>query len=297
MRNTVFSCLSIALLSIPVYGQTGKTEIDIAAMAEDIEIMQRIINTTLQHHFGEDQTPSVQGGHVDMPPDAGTSETREEGRPHAMRTDCTTCHKSYYTTEGFFGHGGPIHDLNVVGYYVPGTGAVFTLDLPAATKEVQAAVSPESKPDLWEEIQGRLHAGKTGVPSRFREEKKPKKQVEIDQDALDRTINVLVGAVGEYGSRIEQLSTGESIILAARVNAGYSLSGGDTGLALAGVLFDQLRQARQPYRVIIEVPVSAVREFDKNTIDRETLRDLAEITKYRAHGPGNGDRTPITRPR
>jgi hypothetical protein len=170
--------------------------------------------------------------------------------------------------------------FHLVGYYIPGTGVLYTLDLPADTKQVDVQEG-EHELDLWQEIEGRLRGGRTDELS-FVQEAKCKRHTVIDHEALDRTVALLVRTLGEYGSRIEQLSMGESITLAARVRARNLMSYAVPLLATSYGLLSQDAQDLKSHRVIVNVPVRAIRDFESGRIDLDTLKERAEITKYRS---------------
>ena len=154
------------------------------------------------------------------------------------------------------------------------------MDLPVDTEQGDVQEGEEEH-DLWQEIEGRLRAGHAGTTS-FVQEGKCKRHTVIDHEALDRTVALLVRTMGEYGSRIEQLSMGESITLAAQVKARNLMSYAVPLLATSYGLFSQGAQGLKSYRVIVNVPVRAIRDFESGRIDLKTLKERAEITKYRS---------------
>ena len=275
MRRVVIGCVAAALFSGPVQGQKqregAREAVDFAVMAEDIEIMQQIIGKTLRQDFAGDGAQAALLNAFGMP--WATTKYKKGDKLSSL---------TFYLAAQDYQSLSSFDRFNVEGFYVPGTGAVFTLDLPAATKEVELK-DQEDKPDLWDEIEGKVRGSKTEA-TYFPPGKKPKTRTTIDHEALDEAIDLLVKTVGEYGSRIEQLTVGESIILAARTSARRPWY---TPEKLLEATYSRLyisAQGIRPHRVIIKVPVRAIRDFEKGELDLHMLKESSEITKYGAHG-------------
>lgn len=275
MQRLVIGCLVVALLGVSSSGTEGDEDAregkDLAAMAEDIEIMQRIIDRALQQYFAGDE-PKVQLLEQLFEKRAGKKGKSRKAK-HAM--------SGYYdAVQAYSLASSRSTQFHIVGYYIPGTGVLYTLDLPTDTKEVDVQEG-EDELDLWQEIEGRLRGGRADAPS-YVQEAKCERHTVVDNEALDRTVALLVQTIGEYGSRIEQLSMGESITLAARVRARNLTRYVMPLLATSYGLLGQNAQDLRSHRVIVNVPVRAIRDFESGRIDVATLNERAEITKYRS---------------
>lgn len=275
MRRVVIGCVAAALFFGPAQGQQRREgvgeAVDFAVMAEDIEIMQQIIAKTLRQHFTGDGAQAAVLNAFGLP--WATTEYKKGDKLSSL---------TYYLAAQDFQLVSSFGRFNVEGFYVPGTGAVFTLDLPAATEEVELK-DEEDRSDLWDEIEGKVRGSKTEAAF-FPPGKKPKTRTTIDQEALDEAIDLLVKTVGEYGSRIEQLTVRESIILAARTSARRPWY---TPKKLLEATYSRLyigAQGIRPHRIIIKVPVRAIRDFENDELDLLMLKESSEITKYGAHG-------------
>jgi hypothetical protein len=258
-------------------GDAGGKPPDLAAMAEDIEIMQRVIDKTLQSHFGDARLVL---GNMLREIDAGEEDDEEaQDAPADELTSIRDLPRalaygrlaySYALAGGY----------DVVGYYVPRKGAIFTLAFPAAVRPLdEDEDDTPAKDDLWGQTEGEVRGTRprdalgfaTGGPLR---------EFTVDDEALEATIAKLIGAIGKYGGRIEQLASDDSIILAARVTA---QSPSDLASGILTGTYTMLHVDVSKYRLIIEVPVSAIRAYDANRIDIESLIECARVTRYPAH--------------
>jgi hypothetical protein len=279
MRHAIISCLTVMLclrpIDTPAFSKDDAGAVDLAAMAEDIQIMQRVIARTLQDHLEEEGTAATSA-------DPGVLLAKMADEEDAERASALSLYAAAGSTAQLWTRS---LDLDVMGYYVPGTGVVFTLKLPVPVKEVDVA-EEDSKPDLWKQIESQVRG--TGSPTiRLGRPPKPVKHVTLDAGALDRAVDALVKTVGEYGARIEQLGGDESIILTARVRMQPSRPSAEKLLATTyTVLYQWIPQATAD-RVIIKVPVADARAFREGQVDLTAFKERCRIVKYRADTSGS----------
>lgn len=257
---------------------------DYSSLVEDIEIMQRVLVKTLRDHFAPSLT--LRSGVPVL------SEIPAIGRlfeGDAAKDDSTAARAAllyqYQTATGNLAYTNRLTSysskVSIEGFYVPGTGVIYTLKLPAATKEVDPPTKPEApKEDLWSKTEDEIRRSNIFTVyqgSGLRGSKKPKVHM-VDEEKLAETVDLIVSTVAQYGSHIEQLSSGESIILAARLNSvstGYTTG---TAVNLFG-LVSRGGRARSD-RVIIRVPVTVMRDFAAGKINKQQCRERCEVTRY-----------------
>ena len=270
---------------------------DYAPITEDIEIMQRVVQTALEKHFagnGAIAAGSVLGaipqldlllGRLGKKSDKAASATRLY---ELAQLQSLPLLETYGTASIDLSS---LLDFDLEGFYVPGTGVIYTLTFPTGVKETSPDEEPETNEDLWLQIENEVR-GKTSRVSWNVEAGSPTKQYTMDEESLNDTVQVLIKTIGEYGSRLEQLQDHESIILAARANA--LLPGGTvphlrkpllgTFLGIPTPLLYGGRSLTS-YRVIIQVPASAIRGFASGEIDLTSLAEHTTVTKYKCSSP------------
>jgi hypothetical protein len=255
-------------------------------MAEDIEIMQHILGKALKERFsqsqrdGDGRTPELtlpedlvqidlfnRIGRVEPEGDlATTSLLYELGRRGADAAPWAHVRPS---------------DFDVQGFYIPGTGVVYTLKFPARVKvkEVEAEQEGDDPAeDDWVQIEREVR----GTGTRIIWDTgagETRKRYALDEDDLGATIHALLEAIGKYGARIEQLGGDEAVTLAARVT-GRSVLSRIPPFVLVPDILPILEIDVAKRRVIIKVPAAAIRDFSSGKIDLKALEDRAEITRY-----------------
>jgi hypothetical protein len=288
MSRIISGCLLALLLAAPVPAvekdEAASKETDLTAMAEDIEIMQRIIDRTLREHFAGRRTPGTW-----FDPSGGYGVLLDGGKDDEKKRS----ELSYYIALGQLQLAySNFRHFNVVGYYIPGTGVLFTLDISVPTEQVDVPEQEESKPDLWKQMEGEVRGLRTVWPS-ITQTEKPQKTFIVDQDELDDTVEVLIKTVGEYGSRITQLSDSESMILAIKATAQVTFfsSGRKTAESLLATTYNLYYRGSHgapPQRVIVQVPVTAIRDFESRKIALDALKEKVVVTQYPAHASTSG---------
>lgn len=277
--------LLASLLYAPAIGQSpadGETAgTDLVAMSEDIEIMERILNKALARHFGR-----IEKRYAELAPEnvAPTSDEPDDTwRATAFYRLATTNYQKSFLRSA---------NLKVEGFYVPGTGVFFTLDLPTKLEEVDPPVEQEkTDEDLWKETEGELHRGAASALFSRQSNKKKQTRYILDQADLKRHSDVLLETIGKYGTRIEQLSTGDSIVLAVRIKAkAPPRPKTDLTAAYNLALLQSSWAGGRPHRLVMRIPISAIRNYQRSQeAGRAGLSDLrkaTEIVHYRASASG-----------
>ena len=302
MIYKTFGCVAAVIAASGLATTTAVAEskedtLDYPAMVEDIQIMQRVLQTALEKHFAG-RGPAVVTNFFGADP--GLALVWGKRKADSKYADAAT---HYYDLGQLLAN--PVLEasgtitlglpqpaqFDIEGFHVPGTGVIYTLTFPTAVREIEPDEKPAAEEDLWNRMENEVR-GK-GSRTVWKVKTGPNtKQDTVDEDDLNRTIRVLVKTVGQYGARIEQLADHESIILAARADAslpGNALSLFDkpllsTYLGFATSLaFANMNVAS--HRVIIEVPVSAITSFGAGEIDLDSLEQHTTITKYECGSP------------
>ena len=267
-----FAAASVTLgLDVDAEDRKGN-ELD--AIAEDIEVMQRLLGKALSRHYGAKADAGEETVLGSLPQFGRFSDARKSqgDEDHLLAWYHSLAASNFSIAR-------QTKTFAVAGYYVPGSGAFFTLSLPASVTE--ADPSPEQdkvKDDLWSQTEGEVRG--TNRHYAWIHGAEPTKTVVLDEGALNETVDVLLEAVAKYGSRIEGLSAGDSIVLAARVQPEGARAWANATLFAAYAAPCGTVAGPGSYRVIIQIPVSAVRDFSNDKIDLNTLRQRSEITRY-----------------
>lgn len=280
-RTLLTICIVTAQLSAGAARSAAqdKTEggVDLDAMAQDVKIMERVLDQALNKHFkksedeqAEERDAKAAAAEVEAelarePNSAGLARTAE--LYNALAAVNTRLGSSRVRT-------------NIEGFYVPGTGVIYTLDVPVFLKRDEK--SADHKPatvDLWSQAENELHE-KATKNLWFGPRQVQRERYIVDEDGLNQTIDVLIDTVAKYGSRIGQLSGGESIILAARVKSRGTRQGAGSGDRF---MLEYMQTTTTSRRVIVTVPVSVLRDFSAGKMTPKECRDRAEVTQYRSH--------------
>ncbi len=261
-------------------GSKGDDNEGLGGIAEDIEIMQRLLGKALSSHYGG-KAGLARNTALGMAYQAGQSLDRANLKitndPVSDERVAALYAIGAYQNAGLAMRSGR---FDVTGYYVAGVGAMFTFKLPVSFREAEASPEgEEAEDDPWTqtegEVRGTRHAGLRISGARLR------KNMVLDESALNESIDVLLEAVGKFGLRIEGLSASDSIVLAARLE-GAGVTTWTNALVL-NMARGNLAAALSPgaFRVTVRIPVSAIREFADDDGDLQSLRERSEITRYR----------------
>lgn len=282
--------IAICIIAAQLSAGTGPTAaqdksgggVDLEAMAKDVRIMERVLDQALNQHLrkseeelSEDRSAAAAVAEVEaemaLDPESTNAKRAAELYAVLANSNARLARSSVRT--------------NIDGYYIPGTGVIYTLDVPVYLKRKGPDAEEPATSDLWNQAENELHE-KAAQSLWYRPSRVQREQIIVDEVGLNQTLNVLIDTIAEYGSRIEQLSASESIILAARVKGRAPKVGG--GGAAAEVLrLQYMGAANSSRRVIVNVPVAVVREFAGGKVTREGCRERVEVTQYQAHAGGD----------
>ncbi len=278
MRMTVAGCVLAALLTGPAAAQSGRNgeEIDVRAIAEDIEIMERIIGKALAKHFADAAKKADESE-----PENITAVLEDSSR-------VATAEAFYALTLASGARQARRSDFKVEGFYVPGVGAMFTLNLPTLLEEVDPPKEEDkSTGDLWTEAEDELR-GKASASAwlvRSRSTQAHRRKYAVDQEDLDSHLDTLFRTIGKYGSRIEQLGAGDAIVLAIRVK-GRTPTGKGVNLATSyrHLLFTSTGSRTTSDRVVVRIPMSAVKTYESGRSGLRDIKQASDVAQYRAAG-------------
>lgn len=240
--------IAVALAQQPLTQAAAPTDPRAAAerTAEDIEVMRRVLVNEL---------------------DALVPRTAPEGAP---LSDEQATLMSVYRVNAF-SWGTPRVATSARGFRVPGTGAVFAIDVEAPLREVEESPEPpqESTSDEWEEARRELDARRrpssSGNRLLFGLAKEKRRRYEIDAAFVDRAVAAVKAAARKHGHRISGLGPDESILVLLHVAPGSSALPLETpraeGDAASYVYWLDVPGANvRPQHVVVRVPVGAAAE-------------------------------------
>ena len=282
MRMTVTGSVLLALLTGTAAAQPardGEEPTGFDAVAEDIEVMERIIGKALAKHF------------------ADAAKKADESDPEKI-ADVLQDPSRVATAEAFYTlnlasglRQSRRSDFNVEGFYVPGVGAMFTLNLPTLLEEVDPPKEEDkSTGDLWTEAEDELRGKASGAAwsTRTQFTKARRRKYAVDQEDLDRHLDTLFRTIGKYGSRIEQLGAGDAIVLAIRVK-GRMPTGKGSSLTTSyrQLLFTSTGSRTTGDRVVVRIPMSAVKTYESGRSGLSDIKQASDVAQYRAAGSGS----------
>lgn len=283
MRMTVTGSVLLALLTGTAAAQSGQSAqsrqdreaTDVGSIAEDIEIMERIIAKALAKHFADAAK--------------ATDESDPESITAVLESSRVQTAEAFYAlTLASGARQTRRSDFNVEGFYVPGVGAMFTLNLPTLLEEVDPPKEEDkSTGDLWTEAEDELRGKTSGAPWGVRTpfKKARRRKYAVDQEDLDSHLDTLFRTIGKYGSRIEQLGAGDAIVLAIRIK-GRTPTG--KGVNLAGsyrqLLFTSTGSRTTSDRVVVRIPMSAVKTYESGRSGLRDIKQASDVAQYRAAG-------------
>lgn len=287
MKRTTMTLLGAALLtaSLPLLAaETAQDENPLKKTAESIDIMRRVIvksiNRELGDYVGLSETEEESDG-------SGKATSRVNVAPRPT-TRSTGGGFTYVTSAGGFasisGFAGQSR-----GHYVPGHGAIFSLQVTVPREAVDAEEVAEEKPeadDLWDEAEREASGrpalgGSTRTWLRSGDEEDAKVYV-LDEDALDATITAIIAAVGKHGLKIDGLGADESIIVALDAEGGsVRLPKQERDdLTLYSALAYTIATGDDEQHIVIELAIEDVNRYAGDRIDLDGLKERAKITKY-----------------
>jgi len=169
--------------------------------------------------------------------------------------------------------------FDIEGFHVPGSGVIYTMSFPV---NIQLAGQEEDvaiQCDAWGKIEmevrddGRMLAG-TWAPDAG----KLPGPYEIERQGLNRTVDVLLKTIGDYGLKIEQLGPDEAIILVACVEGMARM----TKIVGSSLQFEfAMATGKTPQlRVVINIPVDALKALNSGEIEWEAFKGRVAVTEY-----------------
>ena len=179
------------------------------------------------------------------------------------------------------------------GHYVPGHGAVFSLQVIVPSKAVDAESKKDETEtgdgdDLWSQAE-REASGRTDilyVQALVTNKSTPSKVIIRDEQAIERAIDAVIEAVGRHGTKIEGIDDGDSIIVALDVRGGAVQVNDSPGAVAGGAtlsysLFSTVAQnGAGEEHIVIEVAMEDIGRYAGKRIDLDGLREKARITRY-----------------
>jgi hypothetical protein len=264
--------LATGILLSTAFLATGRAEdgsgVDYDAMAEDIEIMRRVLRKALtEHHAPTDR---------DKAPEPEESLNKKLTTPGAVE-DSALLFYTMATKES--AQTRPNYRLE--GFYVPGTGALYTLNLPVAVS-VADGEDALSEHDLWTQTRAELNH-RDGV--RLWSTQRSQIEWEIDSTRYRETLRVLIETIGRYAGRMEQLASDEAVVVVARLQYSPPADAHVGDHLLLGSYFAASGQSTAQ-RVVVRVPVSAIRDFDADRLEVDELVRRCDIITYNNRGGG-----------
>ncbi len=179
-------------------------------------------------------------------------------------------------------------NFNFDRFYIPATGVVYTLDFSVPVKEEEKPEQDETdteaetdaQDDLWQQTEDAVRTGTTSsqrlLAQTYNSEPEEKITYIIDEEALGETVDVIVNAIGKYGSKIDDLDQNESIIVVAQVTGSLrSINVTNNPIKWRYLHADTPRQ-----RLILNFPVSELQAVAAGRLDLDDLKDRVSIAMY-----------------
>jgi hypothetical protein len=172
--------------------------------------------------------------------------------------------------------------FNTRGLYVPGSGAVFSLEVTVPAHSVPIDREKEGEGDVWDQTEKEL---KQGFSLDRMKKEKDRKWV-IDEAAVDAVIERLVETAARHGRNIEHLADSDRITLIVTFKGGTALQKaaeytGDAALAQA---YSLVATANLSEDVIIQVPMSSLLASQRQGGDNSAVKRAARILRFKEKG-------------
>jgi hypothetical protein len=265
MRNfapfRILLLASAACLTLPAAAWTQVDEPpetlakEYEALTRDIEVMRRVLEKALRAHLAP-------------PPAADAEGSAETGLAGESWTVGGT---SPDAISFVWGPGTILRGLRSQGFFVPGTGAMFVLEVPVPMREIDAQGMEKPPANLWEETEKEIGRGALVRTSR---KEAPVVRV-LDSEAVDGVIDRLLATVSSYGGNIENLRPSERVILFVTfVGSGRTASGEDAAKLLSEIYGASGRRPTED--VVLQIPVESIRP----DVDPVTLRRECRIDRF-----------------
>jgi len=251
------------------------------SIVKNIEIMRRVLIKAVGEHDlfmspALSQIPTLGYLFAQNKVDAlGTEKTAKVVNPLEVNARIVSPENSPFGQSGV---------SNSKGYYVPGSGAVFSLDVFVKSKSMEADKTKDDPNDLWEEAEKEMSQGHGKEFSKWQG---LKQKYIPDPAAVNKMIDLLIETVGTHGKRIKELSDKDKITLIVK----FKTTGPDPRNLLKGDLAFLMTTYRVTVDVIIQIPISSITTYqagkqsteyqDKRSIDiLSELKRESKIIKY-----------------
>ncbi|MHC4943664.1 MAG: hypothetical protein ACYTG7_11665, partial [Planctomycetota bacterium] len=193
------------------------------AMLEDLEIMSRLLEKKLTVHVSENEKMNIarlEALRLDR-------DEEKSAALDAYRLALDNYKDSYSTAFSF------CDSFNIRCLYVPGSGAVFSMEIEVPAQEVDVEEDEEEAGDLWKETETELRRGHS--LNTLKQEQN--KTWMLDAETMDSIIDLLVKTMVKHGKNIEQLGDSDMITLVVTFKGKRPLDtlaalGVDTALAI-----------------------------------------------------------------
>lgn len=178
------------------------------------------------------------------------------------------------------------------GHYIPGHGAVFSLEVavPLIEKkqeESEDIVEPEEDDDLWTEAtteaEGRTSAfSRAVVTGSFLFNQGKAIEWRINPEGVDLAIDAVCAAVAKHGRKIESLQDDESIIVVLDIKPGQAFISAVHDAAINRLFYSYTvgsGGSADSQQIVIEVTVENLNRYASDRIDLDGLKSRATITR------------------
>jgi len=288
MKTSILSLIAFLLMSQAAWSfqqAPPSTEPNLNTLNDQIQIMRLVLanslNKSLSHMFQQSQADKAADEDSESQQDE-ESTIGVAGTYSHSRSNYTMLLKQQF---GYQYASSTQFTSYTRGFFVPGSGVVFTTALSVPVSEITAN-HEDNHQNEWElakrELQGQASKN---------EDRRADSAWVIDPQYIDTAIDTALQSIFEFGLNIEGLRAEENIILAIRFEpSGYNWFVNDTGKDKKLhqiVTYSSRAGTARSQSVIIQVSGSELRQIHKtlhslpDSVDMsEHLRSHAEIIKY-----------------
>lgn len=252
-------------------GSAGLDAAGYKEMIEDIEVMRRILVKSLLNHLkcreGAVAKPLEEQALLDA---IAESEQKEKDSNvfeslHLYTTVLNGVYKQW--------------SIESRGFFVPGSGVVYSLQIPVPALEQPEGKKKENAGDIWEKTEKEFRRGET---HQVLKKGKASSWV-IDEKAVDAVVDFLIATVAKQAPNMEHLEPDDHITLLLDFKGRTRLNrfAGATGNA-ALKLYTDWSAASSPglfQDVIVQIPVSVLPSYE-TTGDISIIKRSVRIKKY-----------------
>jgi len=227
----------------------GSSGPDLKGLSEQIEIMRRVLVRALLEKSA-DYATNRYGSAVDF-----------VARGKKLEAEYKNLATTFNWTRGLYSNA----LVHARGYYLPGQGALYTVDLCIPVKQV--AEPREETKDAWEEARTEVQRGKNAEWVEYLTQKRGRTRQILDPDAIEKGESVLLGTLGKHASKMSKLPDGEVITLAIHLNPGTTP-------------FVTPKDHDWKMHIIIQAPKRELVAFGERRCSLHDLRKRVRYTRY-----------------